>query len=170
MSMISTLLHTIWRALKTLAEFLAVLLLGLLAGLLLILPWLMRAMALISWLAGTFLIWMTVNTLYEDFTPTLPLIALSAVPAILSSALVVWLFYRGQQGKLWGAMTLWGVIGWLVWRGSALLVQWQYGPLVIQVLPATLSAVLLLYINIRLGVVIRAKRFARVSTEGGDVG
>jgi hypothetical protein len=168
--MLSYILNNIWKALKTLAEFLAVLLLGLVAGLLLILPWLMRALALIGWLAGTFLIWISVNSLYEDFTHALPLLALSAIPAILSSALVVWLFYRGQQGKLWGAMTLWGVIGWLFWKGSSLLMQWQYGPLVIQVLPATLSAVLLLYINIRWGVVIRARRFAKISAEGGDAG
>lgn len=168
--MLPYILNTIWKALKTLAEFLTVLLLGLIAGFLLILPWLMRALALIGWLAGTFLLWMTVNNLYQDFTPALPLLALSAIPAILSSALVVWLFYRGQQGKLWGAMTLWGVIGWLFWKGSTLLMQWQYGPLVIQVLPASLSAVLLLYINIRWGVVIRVRRFAKISTEGGDAG
>ena len=168
--MLSYILNIIWKALKTLAEFLAVLSLGLVAGILLILPWLMRALALIGWLAGTFLIWMSVNNLYEDFTPALPLLALSAIPAILSSSLVVWLFYRGQQGKLWGAMTLWGVIGWLIWKGSSLLMDWQYGPLVIQVLPVTLSAVLLLYINIRWGVVIRARRFAKITVEGGDAG
>lgn len=156
--MISNLLNIIWKALKTLAEFLAVLLLGLVAASLLILPWLLRALALIGWLAGTFFIWMTVNDLYEDFTPALPLLALSAVPAILSSALVVWLFYRGQQGKLWGAMTLWGVLGWLIWKGSSLLVNWQHGTLIVQVLPAALTAVLMLYINIRWGVVIRARR------------
>jgi len=49
-------------------------------------------------------------------------------------------------------MTLWGVLGWLIWKGSSLLMEWQYGTLVIQVLPATLSAVLLLYINIPRGV------------------
>jgi len=168
--MLLHILNIIWKALKTLAEFLAVLLLGLIAGLLLILPWLMRTLALIGWLAGTFLIWMTVNNLYEDFTPALPLLALSAVPAILSSALVVWLFYRGQQGKLWGAMTIWGMTGWLVWKGSSLLMNWQYGPLVIQVFPTTLSAVLLLYINIRWGVVIRVRRFSKISKEGGDAG
>ena len=168
--MLSYILNIIWKALKTLAEFLTVLSLGLVAGILLILPWLMRALALIGWLAGTFLIWMSLNSLYEDFTPALPLLALSAIPAILSSALVVWLFYRGQQGKLWGAMTLWGVVGWLFWKGSSLLMDWQYGPLVIQVLPATLSAVLLLYINIRWGIVIRARRFAKLSTGGGDAG
>lgn len=156
--MISNLLNIIWKALKTLAEFLTVLVLGLVAALLIIMPWLLRALALIGWLAGTFLIWMTVNDLYEDFTPALPLLALSAVPAILSSALVVWLFYRGQQGKLWGAMTLWGVLGWLIWKGSFLLANWQYGILTIQVLPAALTAVLMLYINIRWGVVIRARR------------
>ena len=168
--MLSYILNLIWKAIKTLAEFLVVLLLGLIAGILLILPWLMRALALIGWLAGTFLIWMSVNNLYEDFTPALPLLALSAIPAILSSALVVWLFYRGQQGKLWGAMTLWGVVGWLIWKGSSPLMDWQYGSLVIQVLPATLSAVLLLYINIRWGIVIRTRRFAKLSTGGGDAG
>ena len=161
--MISNLLDTIWKALKTLAEFLTVLLLGLIACALIVLPWLLRALALTGWLAGTFLIWKTVNDLYNAFTPALPLFALSAVPAILSTALVVWLFSRGQQGKLWGAMTLWGVIGWLVWKGSILLVKWEYGSLVVQVLPAALSAVLLLYINIRWGIVIRAKR---LSTKG----
>ena len=165
-SLFRYILHALW----TILQFLAVVALGLIAGILLILPWLMRALALIGWLAGTFLIWMSVNNLYEDFTPALPLLALSAIPAILSSALLVWLFYRGQQGKLWGVMTLWGVIGWLIWKGSSLLMDWQYGPLVIQVLPATLSAVLLLYINIRWGVVIRARRFAKITVEGGDAG
>jgi len=168
MTMISSLLSTISKALKTLAEFLAVLLLGLIAGILIILPWVLRAFALIGWLAGTFLLWLTINDLYSTFTPTLPLIALTAVPAIVSTALVVWLFYRGQQGKLWGAMTLWGVIGWLIWKGSLLLMKWQYGALVIQILPAAFSAVLLLYINLRWGLVIRARRFARIESKGGD--
>lgn len=156
--MISNLLNIIWKALKTLAEFLTILILGLIAGILIILPWLLRILALIGWLTGTFLLWMTVNDTYSGFTPTLPLFAISAIPAILSSALVVWLFYRGQQGKLWGAMTLWGAIGWLVWKGSMLLVKWEYGLLVVKVFPAALSAVLLLYFNIRWGSVIRARR------------
>ena len=158
MGVISNLLAAIWKALKTLVEFLAVILLGIVAALLLIMPWLLRALALIGWLAGTFLIWLTINSLYSAFTPVLPLMALTAVPVILSTALVVWLFYRRQQGKLWGAMALWGVIGWLIWKGSLLLAKWQYGLLVIQVLPAALSAVLLIYINIRWGAVIRARR------------
>lgn len=158
--MISNLLNVIWKALKTLAEFLTVLILGLIAGILIILPWLLRILALIGWLTGTFLLWMTVNDTYSGFTPTLPLFAISAIPAILSSALVVWLFYRGQQGKLWGAMTLWGVIGWLVWQGAMLLAKWEYGSLIVQVLPALLSAMLLFYINIRWGVAIRVKRLS----------
>ena len=156
--MISSLLTTIAKSLKALAEFLTVLFLGLIAGLLIVLPWLLRVLALLGWLAGTFLLWLTINNLYSSFTPTLPLFALTAVPAIISTALVVWLFSRGQQGKLWGAMTLWGVIGWLVWKGSILLSKWHYGLLVVQVLPAALCAVLLLYINIRWGLVVRAKR------------
>ena len=163
--MISNLLNIIWKSLKTLAEFLAVLLLGLVAALLLVLPWLLRALALLGWFAGTFFTWKTVNDLYGSFTPALPLLALSAIPAILSSALVVWLFYRGQQGKLWGAMTFWGVLGWLIWKGSFLLTSWQYGILTIQVLPAALSAVLMLYINIRWGVIIRTRRFSKTSAE-----
>lgn len=156
--MIPALLNTISKALKTLAEFLTVLFLGLIAGILIVVPWLLRAVALLGWLAGTFMLWLTINDLYGTFTPALPLFALTAVPAIISTALVVWLFSRGQQGKLWGAMTLWGVIGWLVWKGSMLLSKWHYGVLVVQVLPAALSAVLLLYINIRWGLVVRAKR------------
>jgi len=162
MGVISSLLTAIWKALKTLAEFLVVILLGIIAALLFIMPWLLRALALIGWLAGTFLIWLTINNLYSAFTPALPLIALTAVPAILSAALVVWLFYRGQQGSLWGAMALWGVIGWLIWKGSLLVAEWQYGSLVVQVLPAVLSAVLLIHINIRWGMVIRARRFQQV--------
>src|SRR5512145_3090552 len=114
MGVISNLLTAIWKALKTLGEFLAVLFLGMIAALLFIMPWLLRALALIGWLAGTFMIWLTINNLYSANTPALPLMALTMVPAILSAALVVWLFYRGQQGRLWGAMTLWGVIGWLI--------------------------------------------------------
>jgi len=161
MTMISDLLAVCRKALKILAEFLIVLLLGLLAAILLVLPWLLRALALISWLAGTFLTWLTINNLYSDFTPALPLVALTAVPAIMSVALVVWLFFQGQPGHLWGAMTLWGVIGFLVWKGSIHLMNWQSGTLIIQVLPAALFAVLLLYINIRWGLVIRARRLTK---------
>ncbi|MBN2116268.1 MAG: hypothetical protein JW730_06850 [Anaerolineales bacterium] len=157
---ITTLKRLIQRLLRSLIEFLTVMILGLVATFLIVLPWLLRALALMGWLAGTFLAWLTVSNLYSAFTPVLPLIALTSVPAILSVALVVWLFYRGQQGHLWGAMALWGVIGFLVWKGSMLLTRWQYGTLVIQVLPAALCAVLLLYINLRWGLVIRARRFA----------
>ena len=156
--MISSLLNTISKALKTLAEFLTVLLLGLIATILIVLPWLLRALALFGWLAGTFLLWLTIKNLYSSFTPTLPLFALTSVPVIIATALIVWLFSRGQQGKLWGAMTLWGVIGWLIWKGSMFVSKWQYGMLVVQVLPAALSAILLFYINIRWGLVLRAKR------------
>jgi hypothetical protein len=162
MSVVSSLLTAIWKALRTLGEFLVVILLGVIAALLFILPWLLRALALIGWLAGTFLIWLTINNLYSTNTPALPLTALTAVPAILSAALVVWLFYRGQQGRLWGAMALWGVIGWLIWKGSLLVAGVQYGSLIVQVLPAALSAVLLIHINIRWGMVIRARRFQQV--------
>jgi hypothetical protein len=163
MGMISDLLAAIWKALRTLGEFLVVILLGMIAALLFIMPWLLRALALIGWLAGTFMIWLSINNLYSASTPALPLMALTAVPAILSAALVVWLFYREQQERLWGAMTLWGVMGWLIWKGSLLLPKWQYGSLAVQVLPAALSAVLLIYINIRWGVVIRARRFRQVA-------
>ena len=169
-NIIAGLVRFILHAITLLSEFIAVLLLGLIAGILIVLPWVLRAFALIGWLAGTFMLWLTINDLYSTFTPTLPLIALTAIPAIISTALVVWLFYRGQQGKLWGAMTLWGLIGWLVWKGSLLLMKWQYGPLVIQILPAAFSAVLLLYINLRWGLVIRARRFARIENKGGDAG
>lgn len=162
MSVISSLLTAIWKALRMLAEFLLVILLGVIAAFLFILPWLLRALALIGWLAGTFLIWLTINNLYSTNTPAFPLMALTAVPAILSAALVVWLFHRGQLGRLWGAMALWGVIGWLIWKGSLLVAEAQYGSLVVQVLPAALSAVLLIHINIRWGMVIRARRFQQV--------
>lgn len=158
--MVSNLRNTIRKSLRWLAEFLAVLGLGLIAGVIILLPWLLRALALMGWLAGTFLAWLTVSNLYSAFTPALPLFALTAVPAILSVALVVSLFYRGQQNHIWGAMTLWGVIGWLFWKGSIVLTKWQYGSLVIQVFPAALCAVLLVYINLRWGLVIRARRFA----------
>ncbi len=98
--MLLYLINTISRALRILAEFLAVLLLGLIASFLIILPWLLRVLALIGWFAGTFLLWNSVNDLYSAFTPSLSLLALSAIPAILSSALVVWLFSSGQSGKL----------------------------------------------------------------------
>ncbi len=117
MGVISNLLNVIWKALKTLGEFLAVLFLGLVAAILLMMPWLLRALALIGWLAGTFMTWLTINNLYSANTPTLPLIALTAVPAILSAALVV---------------------------------------------------VLLIHINIRWGMVIRARRFRQVSTQRVD--
>jgi hypothetical protein len=156
--MIRFLLNMVWKGLKTLAKFLAILLLGLIAGIMIILPWLLRTLALIGWLVGTFLLWKAVSDTYSVFTPPLPLFALSTIPAILSSALIVWSFYRGQQEKLWGAMTLWGVIGWLVWRGSMMLVKWEYGSLIEKILPAALSAVLLLTIILRWGPGIRAKR------------
>ena len=168
MGVISNLLTVIRKALKTLGEFLAMLFLGMIAALLFIMPWLLRALALIGWLTGTFLIWFTINNLYGANTPVLPLMALTAVPAILSAALVVWLFYRGEKGMVWGAMALWGVIGWLIWKGSLLLAKWQYGLLAVQILPAALSGVLLIYINIRWGVVIRARRFRQVPTQRVD--
>jgi len=164
--MIFNLLEIVWNALKSLVEFLTVLLLGLTAALLIILPWLLRVLALIGWLTGTFLIWRTVNNVYDAFTPALPLLALSMVPAILSAALVVGLFSHGQQGKLWGAMTLWGVVGWMVQKGLMLLMTWHYGVLVVQVLPATLSAVLLLTILLRWGPIIRARRFRQAEPVG----
>ncbi|HXF85505.1 MAG TPA: hypothetical protein VNK49_08950 [Anaerolineales bacterium] len=177
-AIILNLLNVILKALRILAEFLAVVLLGLLAAILLVLPWLLRALAFLGWLGGTFLMWTTVERLYGSFTPDLPLLALTAVPAILSSLLVVWLFYRGRQGHLWGAMTLWGVMGWIIWRGATKLLGWEYGWLVIRILPATFSAVLLLFITIRWGLILRMRRlsFSLSHTgylnqkKGGDAG
>lgn len=49
--MISSLLTAIRKSLRLLAEFLAVLVLGLTASIIILLPWLLRALALMGWLA-----------------------------------------------------------------------------------------------------------------------
>lgn len=168
-SLLSMLSASVARSATLLLQFIVVILLGTLAGLLILLPWILRLLALLAWLAGTYWTWRTIHFLYGSFTPALPLFALAAVPVILAIALVMWWLMQEEQGRMFGTMTLWGALGWMTDWGAPRLQAWTHGNLIIHLLPAVVSVSLLIFMTVRWGRVIRARRSpSRYQHPGSD--
>lgn len=148
-------------AFKAFARFLAKLFLGLLTALLLALPWLLRAAALIGWLTAAGYGMNAVRTIYAPFTQPIPLMALQFA---LILAQVCWLaaVFLYAREQVWGGMVMGGLaVGGAAWLALRLH-SWEYGELFFTLLPPALFAVLLIYTTVRLRPAVRAK----VSAEG----
>lgn len=154
--MIPTLLAAIGKGLRVLVEFLVTAALGVIAAVVLALPWILRAGSVLLWLAGGYEGIKCIEAVYGSTTPKIPLLALE-FGVILG--LVVWLMgvmiAKGAQA-IWGGFASAGGAAYAAarWGIPALQAHWIYADLFFRVLPAALFAMLLIVFSVRM----RAKR------------
>jgi hypothetical protein len=149
--MIGRLLATIQKALLFLGQFLVVLALGILAAILLVLPWLLRLVILLLWLAGGYLNIQIIQKVYGSNTPAGPMLALQFVVIYLMVAWIGVLFQK-VPSHTWGGLFLGGLLSvWIASQGIPLiLTRWGYADLFIRSLPPALLAATMFYLTLRL--------------------
>jgi len=151
LAIISRLLVVIWQALILLAQFSAMLVLGILAALLLALPWLLRLASLLTWLLGGFLVIQEIQHVYGWNTPAGPLLALQFAAIFL---MVAWLgvLFKQAPAHTWGGLFLGGLLaGWIACQGVPLLLaRWHSADLFLRVLPPALLALTMFFMTLRL--------------------
>jgi hypothetical protein len=144
------LLGVIKRTLLALTDFLLSISLGGIEAILLALPWLLRIMAVLVWLAAAFIGIETVNDIYAPYSPAIPVIALQFAVILASVAWLAILLNRNAR-FLWGGMAAGGlVIGGISLGAAWVLEHWRYANLFFRVLPPALFSVLLIHETVRL--------------------
>ncbi len=150
-AIIYRLVSAVWKAIKLLAQFLAILLLGMLAALLFALPWVLRLASLLVWLLGGFLVIQVVQHVYGANTPASPILALQFAVIFL---MVAWIGVLFKKAPLftWGGLLLGGLLsGWIAWQGVPMMMaRWQYADLFLRSLPPALLALTMFFMTLRL--------------------
>lgn len=143
----AALTRTILDGLKGLSQFVAVVVLGVIAALILALPWVARIAALLGWLLAAAALMETVRGIYAPFTPAVPLYALQGA-VILTAVSWLGVLIRRARERVWGGLVLGGlvmaVLAWLLGQLHA-----RYGDLPFRVLPPALFAAMLVYLTAR---------------------
>lgn len=144
--MIASLFAALVNGLRALANFLAVLFLGILVAIVWILPWAIRAASILAWIGGAYLAGERINAIYGVYSPRLPVLALWTIPAILAAALPVWLFFHGQLIRIWSAFALYGLTCFVFYSGAPwLLLHWARADLFFRSAPALFLASFLIF-------------------------
>jgi hypothetical protein len=136
-------------------RFLTELLLGILAAILYLIPWLLRAASVLGWFAAAFICITTLRDIYSPFTDEVPMFALQFGVIVM---MVQWAMVGLREGKqIWGllaagAVTMWGVSAGM----TQLSLTWYYADLFFRVLPPALLAVGMITLSIR----TRARRLS----------
>ena len=159
---IGKLTESVKKSTYALVEFLKILALGLVAALLLVLPWLLRIASLLAWLIGGYLAVMAIQSTYSAFSNSGEVLALqfAAITALVAIALMVML---GGGEKLWGGLVLGGVLFGLAAVGAKKLYAIPGGEMVLQVLPPALLATSMIVMAIRLRTMRRSERRIKFS-------
>ena len=147
-------LNLLAQAAKGLTQFLMQLLLGILAALLYIIPWLLRAASVVGWLASAFIALRTVNAIYSPFSDQVPVFALQFAVILLT---IAWAMIGLMDGRdIWGLLAAGGFVMSALSYGAAWLMEtWAYADLFFRVLPVSLLAVGMITISVR----ARKRRF-----------
>ena len=149
-SLIANLLTFIVKVFITLIQFLIVVVLGLVAAVLFALPWLLRAAALLIWLAAAYMGFTSIQTIYAPYSPAIPVIALQFAVILISVGWVIIVLSKNTS-FVWGGMAAGGLVVGSASIGSIwLLAHWQHADLFFRVLPPALFSVLLIYETIHL--------------------
>ena len=141
-----------------LATFLKEVLSGIMVAVFYLIPWLLRAASILSWLVAAFISINTLQDIYSPFTDVAPLFALQFGVILLT---VQWAMYGLRNGQnIWGllfagAITLWGISQAMTWLSD----HWQYADLFFRILPSALLGVGMITLSIR----TRTRRMSRVS-------
>lgn len=150
-AIIANLLKIIGNALRLLGQFFTILFLGLLAALLMALPWLLRMACVLAWLIGASLAIVTIQQLYSPFSPSGAVIVLQFAVVFL---MVAWagVLLRKYRKNIWGGLAVGGLTSALVTLKGIpwLMANWQHTDLLLRVLPSALFSLALLYLTIRL--------------------
>lgn len=151
LAMIGQLANAVWKAIVILAQFLAVVFLGLLAAILFALPWVIRMVTIVVWLVGGSLAIQSIDELYGPYTPAGPLIALQFVVIFLMTAWVGVLLLKAPS-YIWGGLLAGGLLsGWISWQGiPEILKHWRDADLFFRLLPPALLALVMMYLTLRL--------------------
>ena len=162
-SLIANLLTIIVKVFITLIQFLIVIVLGLVAAVLFALPWLLRAAALLIWLAAAYMGFTSIQTIYAPYSPTIPVIALQFAVILISVGWVIIVLSKNSS-FVWGGMAAGGLIvgGAVHWVYLA-VANWQHADLFFRVLPPALFSILLIYETIHLRSVRRNGRYNRLA-------
>ena len=170
------LIENIQKSMRSLVEFLKILVLGMIAALLLVLPWLLRAAALLIWLAGGYAAITTIQFIYSPFSQYGEILVLQSAAIILLIAIAL-LLTLAKQEFLWGGLAIGGALFVSVSYGMTRLWNTEYGGLILRALPAALLAVSMIAMSVRLkkmrtsgGVRFSAPLFVwlKKSPKGGD--
>jgi hypothetical protein len=143
-----TMLNYTLRTAAIMFRFLLELALGILAAVLYLIPWLLRAASVLGWLTAAFLCITTLRGIYSPFTDAVPMFALEFVVIMLA---LLWAMVGLREGRqVWGilaagALTMWGLSSGMTW----LSIHWQYAQLFFSVLPPALLAVGMISLSIR---------------------
>jgi len=144
-NLISTLITLIIKVFKALIQFLIVLVLGLVAAVLLALPWLLRLVSLGAWLAAIYAGIQSIQRIYSPFSSAIPLISLQFALTLIAVAWMMTLFISNHK-YLWGGLLASGiVIGGGAQGANWLAANWKYAGLMFHALPPALFALLLIY-------------------------
>jgi hypothetical protein len=150
LKVISILIRFVINSIKFLLKFLAIIVLGFVGAILYSLPWLWRMAALLIWLGGAYMGFISVHTIYVPFSPAIPVFALQFAVILISVGWVA-ILLRENTKLIWGGMAACGLVVGGASIGSIwLLAYWQYADLFFRTLPSALFAVLLIYETMRL--------------------
>lgn len=155
-STLLSILGFVAKSLKTLAEFLFVLVLGLLAGILYALPWLLRGVTVLAWFAAGFVAITAIQEFYAPIVSSpIPVYALQFVAIFLMLIWPVIGMLKGVKNRIWGMLAACAIlVGGFFWKVVPwLLSTWpEYAELGLRLLPSVLFMVLLISTTLRMKV------------------
>ncbi len=170
MNVISILIQFVFNAIKYLLGFLAIVILGIVGVVLYALPWLLRVAALLLWLGGAYLGFISIQIIYAPFSPAIPVIALQFAVILISVGWIA-ILLRENTKLFWGGMTAGGlVVGGASIGAIWLLAHWRYADLFFRVLPPALFSVLLIHETIRLRSLRRNRKAFLIVAEPLETG
>ena len=130
-------------------DFVKILVLGFVAALLIVLPWLLRIAAFLVWLIGGYFAIMAIQAAYSPFSQHVEVLVLQFAVILAMMALAMLLMLE-QKEQLWGGLTLGGALFLFISYGVISLSGTEYGNLILRVLPPALLATSMLAMTIRL--------------------
>ena len=148
-TIIIRLVNVIGSALVTLMQFLTAMVLGIIAMILIALPWLLRAASILIWLFGAFVGIQAIQTIYSPTTSSIPLFALQFAVIILMVAWALFAFLL-EGNQLWGILTAGGITTWACSHGALWLANhWKYADLFFGIFPTSIFITTYFYMAVR---------------------
>lgn len=167
-SILTRITHFTITSIFGLFQFLLILLMGILAGIALALPWLLRFICLGIFLAGIYSGMETIQFMYSRFSPALPVFALQFALILAANGFIIFMLQH-KASYFWGSSIL---IGSLLIGAShaahALPIENKYALFLVQVLPATAMTALWLHEAVRLRKIFKTVRTTTYLTKGND--